>query len=336
MSNIRRFNLHHRRQSIPTIAQALDRYITEISPSKKGAAAERSIARIWQSTRLGNRQIDRVRPADIADIRDDWLGKYAPATVVRRMALLSHLYTVLRKDWGHHDVVNPVQLVRRPAVRDARDRRLQERVKLRGMGVQEDELTWIIKATLSPELPTILILARETAMRRAEIAGLRREWINLRLGTAYLPDTKNGKSREVPLSPFAVEALRKWLESRPHRGRIFTLSPSAVTRAFIRAKQRARREYEALCRQKGRRPRKDYFHDLRFHDLRHEATSVLAEIYDMHELAKITGHSDTRMLLRYYHPRGSVLAKKLRRSSLGKRQLAALRDTVRSQNSTSL
>lgn len=49
---------------------------------------------------------------------------------------------------------------------------------------------------------------------------------------------------------------------------------------------------------------------IRFHDLRHEATSRLAGIFQMHELAKITGHRDPRMLLRYYHPRAEGLAKK--------------------------
>jgi len=51
--------------------------------------------------------------------------------------------------------------------------------------------------------------------------------------------------------------------------------------------------------------------DLRFHDLRHEATSRLASIFPMHELTKITGHKDPRMLMRYYHPRAEDLAKRL-------------------------
>ncbi|MOA58035.1 Phage integrase family protein [compost metagenome] len=50
---------------------------------------------------------------------------------------------------------------------------------------------------------------------------------------------------------------------------------------------------------------------LRFHDLRHEATSRLAETFPLHELTRITGHQDTRMLMRYYHPRIEDLAKKL-------------------------
>lgn len=55
--------------------------------------------------------------------------------------------------------------------------------------------------------------------------------------------------------------------------------------------------------------------DLHFHDLRHEATTRLANIFELHELMKVTGHLDTRMLARYYHPKGSDLAKKLRQSN---------------------
>jgi len=51
--------------------------------------------------------------------------------------------------------------------------------------------------------------------------------------------------------------------------------------------------------------------DLHFHDLRHEATSRLAEKLQMHELMKVTGHKSSAMLARYYHPRAEDLAKKL-------------------------
>jgi integrase len=51
--------------------------------------------------------------------------------------------------------------------------------------------------------------------------------------------------------------------------------------------------------------------DLRFHDLRHEACSRLADKFSLHELMKITGHKSAAMLARYYHPRAEELAKKL-------------------------
>ena len=51
---------------------------------------------------------------------------------------------------------------------------------------------------------------------------------------------------------------------------------------------------------------------LTFHDLRHEATSRLFEKgLNPVEVATITGHKDTRMLMRYTHLRAEDLVKKL-------------------------
>lgn len=316
------------RQAVPTLGQAIERYLSEVSSTKKGGAAERSIARVWKATRLAVRPADRIRAADLAELRDEWLKSRAPGTVVRRMAFLSHVYTVLRKDWGHDRLANPVQLVRRPAVDDARDRRLFEGISLRGVSEAEcprHELDWIIRATRSAELPTILTVAKETGMRRSEVVGILRENLDLMHGVVHLPHTKNGRARDVPLTPRAREALRRWATGRPMRGRIFTMRPGSVTRAFIRARRRARLQYEGLCKRYGRRPNAAYFHDLRFHDLRHEGTSQLATVFQIHELAKVNGNVDTRMLLRYYHPHGRELAQKLARSTLGKRQREEIR-----------
>jgi len=52
--------------------------------------------------------------------------------------------------------------------------------------------------------------------------------------------------------------------------------------------------------------------DLRFHDLRHEATSRFFEKgLNVMEVAAITGHKDLRMLQRYTHLRAEDLALKL-------------------------
>src|SRR5690606_31418212 len=112
---------------------------------------------------------------------------------------------------------------------------------------------------------------------------------------------------------------------KPLRGRIFNIRPESVTRAFGRAVRRARKSYEQVCRSLGRRPSPAYFNDLRLHDLRHEGTSELAQVFEMHQLAKVNGNKDTRMLLRYYHPTGAELAKLLIRSHLGRRQMAEIR-----------
>ena len=52
--------------------------------------------------------------------------------------------------------------------------------------------------------------------------------------------------------------------------------------------------------------------NLHFHDLRHEATSRLFEKgLNPVEVATITGHKDTRMLMRYTHLRAEDLVERL-------------------------
>lgn len=52
--------------------------------------------------------------------------------------------------------------------------------------------------------------------------------------------------------------------------------------------------------------------DLRFHDLRHEATSRFFEMWlNVPEVALITGHRDGRMLFRYTHLKAENVAMKL-------------------------
>ena len=319
------------KRNCPTLADALQRYLDEVSPRKKSGYQEKSIARAWQATGLINRTLARITAHDLRRLRDEWLQSRKPATVNRRLALLSHLYTVVRKEWGFDWLANPVQLVSRPTVDDARDRRLYTRIRLYGVSIDEcprSELDWIMRYTRSECLPLIALLAKETTMRRSEIVYLERERIDLTHNVITLIDTKNGDTRYVPISPFAKEALRKYLANKPLRGRIFDITPGAVTRAWARARQRARNAYEALCKKYNRRPVAAYFDDLRFHDLRHEATSRLADVYPAHKLSKVTGHRSTRMLLRYYHPRGRDLARELWSSKLGRWQRQQIRQAA--------
>ncbi|TDN68242.1 site-specific integrase [Paraburkholderia sp. BL10I2N1] len=304
-----------------TLAEALDRYDREIAASKKGYAQEASLLRTWKSTAIASRPMASVRSADIAKLRDDWLKQanspLKPASVLRRLAVLSHVFSIARKEWGMESLLNPVELVRKPHANNARTRRIvaAEADTASARQTEAGELERVVAASGSDLLPAIIWLAVETAMRRGEIVDLLWEHVDLRRRVAHLPETKNGSSRDVPLSTRAVEVLkeqRKAAKMREDDGRVFQIRGDAVTRAFERAVERARSSYLTECKDAGKVPSKSYLADLRFHDLRHEATSRLASIFPMHELTKITGHRDPRMLMRYYHPRAEDLAKRLK------------------------
>lgn len=311
---------------VTTLHTLLDRYEAEIMPALKGAVREKSVLGLWRDTPLAKRAMATIRSGDIAQQRDAWLSAgLAPATVLRRLARLSHLFNTARKEWGMESLSNPVELVRKPTPNNARARRVVASPSSGRRGARAaDELACIRAASESRVLPAILTLAVETAMRRGEIAALLWENIDLERRVAHLPETKNGNSRDVPLSTAAVDVLASLLPNvegkrrkapavPPElRGSVFATHPDGITQAFERALERARTQYLKECAERGQTPDPAFLRDLRFHDLRHEATSRLASRFQLHELAKITGHRDPRMLLRYYHPDAADLAKRLR------------------------
>ncbi|RQR24131.1 site-specific integrase [Burkholderia sp. Bp9143] len=306
-----------------TLYEALERYEDEISLAKKGAAQELSVLKTCKAVDLAKRPLATIRSADIAKLRDEWLKDYKPATVLRRLAVLSHVFSIARKEWGMDSLSNPVELVRKPQPNNARTRRIAvNNVSLNAVdgeeadsqrATQDGELERVANASGSRLLPSIIWLAVETAMRRGEIVSLL--WVNVDLNrrVVHLPSTKNGDARDVPLSSRAVAVLQALKDARDHAkndtseideddtGRVFEIRSDAVTRAFERAVARARKLYIDESRATHQRPDGKFLTDLRFHDLRHEATSRLASIFPMHELTKITGHKDPRMLMRYYH-----------------------------------
>ena len=147
-------------------------------------------------------------------------------------------------------------------------------------------------------------------MRRGELLALDWAHVNLEAQTAHLPDTKNGDPRTVPLSKKAVAVLKAL--PTPHNGPVFPMTPMALRKAFTRAIERARSKYADDCKEAKRRPVSAFLADVHFHDTRHEAASRLADkLSNVLELSAVTGHRDSRMLKRYYHPRAEDLAKKL-------------------------
>lgn len=78
------------------------------------------------------------------------------------------------------------------------------------------------------------------------------------------------------------------------KGRVFPVNQDAVVGSFRRAAASTK------------------LTDLRFHDLRHEATSRLFERgFNPMEVATITGHKTLQMLRRYAHLKAEDLAKRL-------------------------
>jgi integrase len=275
-----------RERAMPTLNEALMRYQEQITPSKKSAAKEGSFIRYWCQSDIANLRLAQIGPSDIGRQRDLLLkaGKSA-ATVVRYLAVLSHLYSIARLDWGYQ-LLNPINGVRKPRVSNARTRR-----------PSKAELEAILVHLGSHEMRIFILLLVETAMRRSELFKLRWDRVDLQGGFVQLWDTKNGDDRVVAISKQASNYFRS-LDSSSG-GRVFNFQHvDTPSKAFSRAVKRAREHYAVMTP----KPSETFLVNLRLHDMRHEATSSLFEKgLTIPEVASITGHKTLSMLARYTH-----------------------------------
>ena len=270
-----------------TVGDLFRKYEKEVTPRKKRRDKERCRLRILEKSQLSRVQLKDLKSHHITKFREDRLKEVSAGTVLKHLGLLSAMINTGTTEWGLENNVrtNPVSLISKPRAPRARDKRSEA-----------GELERLLSACPSPNpwFRAVVLFAIETGMRRGEILSL--TWENVHLGKRYvhLPDTKNGDSRDLQLSPQALELLRELPRNIRGDQVVFPIHYEALKSAWRRACDRAG------------------ISNLRFHDLRHEATSRFFEKgLNVMEVAVITGHKDLRMLQRYTHLRAEDLARKL-------------------------
>lgn len=287
-----------------TIAAALKRYLSEVTPTKKPATQRGEVSKAKKLiSELGKYSLAALSSEVIAGYRDKRLsdpvrdGKISNNTVRLELALLSHLYSTAIKEWGVGLTFNPVMNIRKPSPGAGRDRRLSSE--------EERRLLKAVNAHSNPMLGWIVQIALQTGMRSSEISSLRLSQVAIEKRVVRLSNTKNDGARTVPLTKRATEVLRVALDN--------ALRPKDCQLIFFGepGKDGKRRPY-AFTKIWGNLKTELGMQDLRFHDLRHEAVSRLVEggLSDQ-EVAAISGHRSMQMLKRYTHLRAEDLVDKL-------------------------
>ncbi|MFO8155356.1 MAG: site-specific integrase [Thiohalospira sp.] len=292
-----------------TLTEVMRWYRDSIAPTHKGGHEEARILSKWEREHpLRDLALASIKPPMVATWRDESLKRVSGSTVRVWMGLLHRVIERARNELGADLTENPVARVRKPKENRARDRRLrddEEARLLRAMerGEQPGRHGGRGGAIHRPRnywLKPAFIMALETGMRQGELLKLLRKDVDRERRIAVLRDTKNGSDRTIPLSNRAMAALREMPASMDDR--VFPVTAEALKQSWARALQRARKSYEQECREAGLEPDPAMLTDLRWHDLRHEATSRFFEAgLNVMEVASITGHQDVRMLHRYTH-----------------------------------
>lgn len=260
-----------------TLREAMERYRDTVSPKKRGEVWERRRINAWLETwDVVDYPVAQIGPEHIAAYRDARLKEVMASTVNRELNLISHIFSRCVKEWRYIEA-SPTTPVERPKDPPPRDRVFtDEEIETICHCLGWDEATPKTKKQMTA---LAFLLALETAMRAGEIT--RMEWSQVRGKFVHLPQTKNGASRNVPLSKRArelVEFCRGLDETR-----VLPVHPQTRDTLFRRAMTQA-------C-----------VYGATFHDSRRTATIRLSKKVGPLELAKITGHRDMRILLDTYY-----------------------------------
>lgn len=275
-----------------TVRDMFERYKNDISSGKKGAR--------WEILRLGMfireypsfcaiRLVKLVK-ADLQDWVNQRGERVKSSTVNRELNLIGHCLTIAREDWQWMSD-KPMSGLRRPKKPRARERRVYDE--------EIQQLQIVMDYRINSELAlkkqftmAAFLFAIETAMRAGEICSLTSDRINSDTKVAYLPETKNGDERYVPLTDRAIEILEQ-LPQVDEETPLFQLKPGSLSSTFLKYRKMTTIE------------------DLTFHDSRHEAITRLAADLEVLELARVTGHRNINELMTYYNESPEAISKKL-------------------------
>lgn len=313
---------------ITTIEHLVRDYSRDAHPSAKD---EQQLTAVVKTK--GNTALASINAAWV----DDWInelkreGKLAPSTIRAKVGALArccdwgmrkghvlmpdHPFRTLPDGYAQYTKLD-VTLAGVHRVDVERDRRLEKGEWEKIQAVLKEGVLPRKQRPLTLEhvdaLKIMMLIAVESAMRMREIFTLTLDQVDLKKRTFFLIKTKNGSKRQVPMSKLCVtevtayikrrdakacahqDVLLPWCDGSNNKRELAALS-DYLSKLYISIFEAAKCE------------------DLKFHDLRHEATSRLFERTTLSEvqIMKITGHKSIRMLMRYANLRGSDLVERL-------------------------
>ena len=236
---------------------------------------------------LAKKPINQIDQSDLINFRNKRSLEVQGTSVKREMQLLGSVFRYAIREMRIIEY-SPLTNVTKPKDNPHREMRIS----------LNDVETLLNAFQYTTETPLILkkhqtawafLFALETSMRLSEITSMR--WEHIADDYVLLPNTKNGSARKVPLNKNAVALLdrAKGLDNDV----VLTISADSLSTTF--------RKYRDTT----------HLTHINFHDTRHEACTKFAQMMPIQDLAKVTGHKDLAMLMRYYNPTASELAQRM-------------------------
>lgn len=265
----------HELAQIHICADAFDRYIKDVLPTKRNAGYRRSMAchiRYWRR-RFGKIPLSDMTPGEIAQGRDALMANgRGAATANRYLFTLSAVCNAAYKEWGWLPS-NPVAAVKKMKEPPPPSRHLTK-----------EEIEALFNAASMERKPVklLILLALATGGRRTQLTEIERRDVDAERHLIHFERMKGGKSMISPILPELMQEVVNHMQGLPAKAtRLFA---SDMRYVWERVRARAGLSW------------------LRFHGLRHAFGSALNQAGANAVVIKSAmRHSDIKTSERYVH-----------------------------------
>ena len=275
-------------KSIPLSSELAAKHL-ESFKSRKSYEDVESVMRVHILPRWGKTRLTDMNSRAVAQ----WLGEkraqgLAPASVEKIRVILGRSF-VLGASWDIPGTdKNPARNIPRAPIQNARERFLtpEETVRLKAAVV----------ASQNTQLQHIVGLLLLTGARLRELLDAKIEHVDVERRSWFIPTSKTGRSRHVPLSTPALAIIEKL----PRFKNCPYLVPNPDTKL----------PYVSIKGAWGTAIKEAKLPGLRLHDLRHSAASCMVNSgVDLFAVGKVLGHANYQSTQRYSHLANDTLLK---------------------------
>lgn len=243
---------------------------------RAGLAAQSAASDVMRR-RLASTPMAQVTRYQVQALMDQIRAERSPATVGQERALLRRLFNYARACWHWEEPKdNPATMLDMPTIDNERKRVMSHE--------EEARMAEALQDCRDQQKRLALTLLTETAMRTSEpLLYARWKDVDFENCILHLSDSKT-HSRDVPLSPRAIEALKELQE----------LSDGSPDSPILKM------TYEGLKAAWKRACKRAGIEDLTLYDLRRTgATRVALEFGNIFMVQALTGHTTLQMPMRY-------------------------------------
>lgn len=270
------------RKAIPIYAELAKQHLADAELHQRSYDTTEMYMRRHILPKWGRTRVSEINSRDVAQwLADKRKAGLTPATVVKIKAIFGRSYE-LGARWNIPGCdKNPTRGIETKPLNNARERY-----------VTHDEAARLLaaaKKSKNDQLAAIVGLLLLTGMRVSELLSTRLEHVDLERRSIFVPVSKTGRSRYVPLAKAAVTIIE---EVPKAAGAVYLFPSPKDPKKHLTTIKHAWQTARDAAKLPG----------LRIHDLRHSAASFMVNSgVDLFAVGKVLGHASFQSSQRYSH-----------------------------------